>query len=229
MLQKVMQDLHGDQLMARDGEIGSVQDVYFDDEQWAVRYLVVDTGGWLPGRRVLISPASVAPRQSGGDAIRVELTKEQVERAPDLGQDPPISRMLEEAHARHYGYPFYWTGPYLWGPQAIPAATPPAETREGRALREMAEQRARESHLRSSAEVIGYRIRAADGEIGHVEDFVVDNENWAIADMVVDTRNWLPGKKVLVPPSAISDIDWHAGEVSVRLTREELKQAPEAH
>lgn len=224
MLQKVMQELKGDDIVARDGRIGSVDDVYFDDAHWAVRYLVVDTGDWLPGKRVLISPASLPPQASVDDYLRVDLTREQVENAPGTGEDPPVSRLMEEAHARYYGYPYYWAGPYLWGIAPLPQPAP--ERHEE--LREMAGQQARESHLRSSAEVVGYRIRAADGELGHVEDFLVDDQSWAIADMVVDTRNWLPGRKVLVPPSAITGIDWENREVRVRLKREELKRAPEA-
>jgi uncharacterized protein YrrD len=230
MLQRVMQDLKGDAIRARDGDVGSVKDVYFDDERWAVRYLVVDTGGWLPGRKVLISPAQVPP-QPAGDAIQVELTREQVERAPGVENDAPVSRLMEAAHARYYGYPYYWAGPYLWGVAPVAYGSAAAEQgrpREDEEQREMAEQRARESHLRSSAEVIGYAIRAADGELGHVEDFVVEDDSWKIAGMVVDTRNWLPGKKVLVPPSAIADIDWEGRQVTVAMSREELKRAPEA-
>jgi sporulation protein YlmC with PRC-barrel domain len=230
MLQKAIEDIRGDELVARDGAIGSVDDVYFDDERWAVRYLVVDTGKWLPGRKVLISPASVEPLQSRADAIRVALTREQIENAPGIDEKAPISRSLEAAHARYYGYPYYWTGPYLWGVTAMPLApdwtqTAQATPTERAEKYAKAEQAAEESHLRSSREIVGYKIRAVDGDIGHVEDFVVDDESWVISDMVVDTRNWLPGKKVLVPPTAISDIDWHTREVEIRLTRAELKQA----
>jgi sporulation protein YlmC with PRC-barrel domain len=234
MLQKAMKDLKGDAILARDGRIGSVDDVYFDDEKWAVRYFVVDTGDWLPGRRVLISPASLAPQAGDADYLRVDLTKDQVEHAPGTGEEPPISRALEEAHAKYYGYTYYWAGPYIWGAEALPVAVPPeavgAPRERARHAAELhaAEERARQSHLRSSAEVTGYRIRAADGELGRVEDFVIDDRDWSIADMVVDTRTWLPGGKVLVPPSAVSGIDWARGEVSVRLRREELKHAPPA-
>lgn len=204
-----------------------------------LRYLVVDTGNWLPGRQVLISPASVAPDGAGRDAIRTELRREQVERAPGIEVDAPVSRQIEEAHARYYGYPYYWSGPYLWGAAAVPwggtgaaLAAPPAErAQEGSRERQegyrQAEEAAEQSHLRSTAEVVGYRIHAADGEIGHVEDFLVDDQSWAIAGVVVDTRNWLPGKKVRVPPQAIEHVDWRNREVSVRVTREELKRAPE--
>lgn len=232
MLQKVMQDLKGDAILARDGRIGTVDDVYFDDERWAVRYLVVDTGEWLPGRKALISPASLPVQEGGGDYLRVNLTREQVEHAPGTSEDPPVSQVLEEAHARYYGYPYYWAGPYVWGMAPFPVSAAPAQSasqsRESREMIERAQQRARESHLRSSAAVVGYSIRTADGEIGHVEDFVVDDRTWEIADMVVDTRNWLPGKKALVPPKAITGIDWDRREVRVSLRRDELKGAPQA-
>ncbi|HVL34769.1 MAG TPA: PRC-barrel domain-containing protein [Burkholderiales bacterium] len=227
-----MKDLKGDAIVARDGELGSVRDVYFDDQRWAVRYLVVDTGKWLPGRKVLISPASV----TGADerSLRVALSREQVQNAPDPGEDPPVSRLMEEAHAKHYGYPPYWTGPYLWGATDVPLAEHPAEygekqSRAREEAQEQAAQRARETHLRSSSEVVGYRIQAADGEIGHVEDFLVDDRSWAIADMVVDTGNWLPGRKVRVAPSAIEDIDWNGRQVRVRLTRAEIERSAELH
>jgi hypothetical protein len=227
MLQKLVQELRGDTIVARDGEIGSLSDAYFDDERWTLRYLVIDTGRWLPGRKVLVSPKSVA--EARGSVMRLDLLRDEVEHAPGIDADPPVSLLLREAHERKYGYPY--GGPFIWG--AVPLAAPPAPDarREDAAQREaarQAESRAARSHLRSASEVVGCRIRALDGEIGHVEDFVVDDESWAIADMVVDTRNWLPGKKVLVPPSAIDGIDWEQATVSVRLRREELKHSPKA-
>ena len=223
----VMKELRGDAIAARDGDIGSVKDVYFDDEQWAVRYLVVDTGKWLPDRKVLISPSSLEPRGAGGNAIAARLTREQVEKAPGIEEDVPVSRLYEQAHARYFRYPYYWTGPYLWGMAPLPAMeemSPP----EGRESQAALEAQARESHLRSTDEVVGYRIRAADGPLGHVEDLLVDDESWAIEGMVVDTRDWLPGGKVVVPPSAVEEIDYTAREVGLRLTREEVKSAPPA-
>lgn len=228
MLQRLMRDLKGDAIAATDGDIGSVKDAYFDDERWAVRYLVVDTGKWLPGERVLISPAAVA--ESRRDALNVRLSREQVEGAPRPDKDPPISRLMEQAHAQYYGYPYYWAGPYLWGYAAMPVSMPVAEhEREATEAQKEAEARARESHLRSSAEVVGYRIEAVDGELGHVEDFVYDDRTWAIEYLVVDTRNWRPGGNVLVPPDAVRDVDWEHRTVTVGLTRDELAAAPKAH
>src|SRR5690349_25144073 len=100
-------ELKGYSISATDGEIGQVEDFYFDDDKWVVRYLVVDTGKWLPGRKVLISPVSVAREGTNDKAIRVNLSREQVERAPGTDDDPPASRQFEAGLARYYGNPFY--------------------------------------------------------------------------------------------------------------------------
>jgi sporulation protein YlmC with PRC-barrel domain len=191
MLHRV-KELTGDTIAASDGEIGRVDEVYFDDEGWRVRYLVVDTGGWLAGRKVLISPIAIDRSRSTESAIAVGLTREQVEHSPGIDADKPP---------------------------------------DAKAVRELkqAERKAGESHLRASGEVIGYSIQAADGAVGHLDDLVVDDRNWAIADLVVDTRNWLPGKKVLVSPSAVEEVDWRSREVKLRMDRREVEQrAPAA-
>jgi hypothetical protein len=226
MLQRLVKDLHGDTILCTDGEAGSLSDAYFDDEQWTLRYLVVDTGRWLPGRKALVPPR--AATQAADKVIHLELSRSQIENAPGIDADPPVSSLLQQARQSSYAYPY---GPYLWGmaPPVPPSAAAklyadPAGDEAARA----AEARAAHTHLRSGSEVVGYRIRATDGEIGHVEDFLVDDASWSIAGMVVDTRNWLPGGNVVVPPSAITDIDWDQGAVSVRLRRDELRSAPKA-
>jgi hypothetical protein len=227
MLHRLVQDLQGDTIIASDGEIGSLADAYFDDEHWTLRYLVIDTGRWLPGRQVLVSPKAAA--QVDDDVLRLALSRSQIEGAPGIDADPPVSKLMRLAHQRQYVHPY--TGPFLWG--MMPPAAPPAEglqpqdPAEREAARQ-AEQRAERSHLRSGKEVAGYRIRAVDGELGHVEDFVVDDASWTITGMIVDTKNWLPGGHVVVPPSAVDGIDALQQEVSVRLRRDELKRAPEA-
>lgn len=235
MLQKAIEDLRGDAIVARDGAVGSVDDVYFDDERWTVRYLVVDTGTWLVGRKVLISPACVMPIREA-KALRVALTREQIEQSPGVDLDPPISRSLEAAHARYFGYPYYWRGPYLWGTAGMPVATEwtePAELRAARAHEAedlgstpSVVQRAVESHVRSVREVVGYNLHATDGDVGRVEDFIVDDETWAIADLVVGTRGGPPGRKVLVAPGAVDDVDWAHREVRIRLIRDEVERTP---
>jgi uncharacterized protein YrrD len=228
MIQTVT-DLQGDEIMARDGAIGAVEDVYFDDERWAVRYLVVDTGAWLPGRRVLISPASVDVTSSTGSTVRVGLTREQVRKAPDIDSDQPVSRRYEAAHAAHFGYAPYWSGPLLWGRAALPiagAALPPAHPAPPEATREArTEIEEGDPHLRSCKEVIGYGIEARDGSIGEVRDFVLDERSWAIRDVVVDTRVWWPGGHVHVSPDYVKRIDWGERRMHVLLTRAQVKRS----
>ncbi len=231
MQRLLMNDLRKHTIQARDGRIGSVKDAYFDDERWVIRYLVVDTGTWLPGRKVLISPASL--RGVDDETIIVDLTRQQIEDAPDVGEKPTVSRLYEEAHAHYYGYPFYWVGADMWGDMPFPMTTAGAEMlsqamKEDEHRREEAAATARDTHLRSGAEVVGYGIEAADGAIGHVDDFLIDDRRWAIEAMVVDTRNWLPGKKVKVPPRTIRGIDWDQRRVEVHLTRDSLEHAPAA-
>lgn len=233
MKQRVMKDLRGDAIAATDGELGSVKDAYFDDERWAVRYLVVDTGGWLAGRKVLISPASLDAEVQDDRHIRARLTRKEVEDSPGLEADRPVSRLYEQAHAHYFRYPPYWQGPYLWGFAPMPmlaAARDEAIAAEGamRHRAEAGEKAAEQSHLRSTAEVVGYRIHARDGTLGKVDDLVVDDADWSVQGMVVDTREWLPGGEVVVPRSAVTAIDWKSREVRVDMSREELKRSPPA-
>jgi sporulation protein YlmC with PRC-barrel domain len=224
---QTVRELEGDEILATDGAIGSVEDVYFDDERWGVRYLVVDTGTWLPGRRVLISPASVNAQGSDARTVLVNLTREQVQKAPDADSDRPVSRQYEMAHAAHFGYPYYWTGPYMWGHAAYPGRASRGQDQAELAttLTELAQG---DSHLRSGKEVIGYTIEARDGVIGEVQDFVVDEKTWAISEVVVDTRKWWPGGHVLVQPEYVEGIDWHARTMRLRLTRDEVKRSEAA-
>ena len=220
--------LKGVAIRATDGELGTVDQLYFDDETWAIRYLTVDTAGWLGGRQVLISPISVVQTDWQARRLDVALTKKQVENSPDIATHQPVSRQHEAAYLSYYGYPDYWGGPYLWGPALYPAALASisaASTEEATAARIRREST--DSHLRSTEAVTGYYIGAADGEIGHVDGFVVDDEAWAIRYIEVATRNWWPGKKVLVSPAGIERVSWSDSMVYVGLSREAIQNGPE--
>jgi hypothetical protein len=239
-------DLRGYAIAATDGDIGGLDDLYFDDQNWTVRYLVVDTGTWLPGRRVLISPLSVRAVSRSDGRVAVRLTRDQVEHSPDLDTHRPVTRQYETDLVRHYGLDPYWLGPLRWGAVPYPLAevppghlAPPVSTEASEALaREglhnvgdphvegLTEERG-DGHLHSAREVIGYAIEATDGELGHVEDFLVDDRSWAIRYMVVDTVNWWPGKKVLVAPEWIGPVSWADSKVPVAMSREQIKNAPE--
>ena len=213
--------LGGYKLDSRDGEIGKVKEFYFDDQHWTIRYLVADTGNWLTERQVLISPYALIAVNKEEQHITIDLTKKQIEDSPPLNSDKPVSRQFEQDYYGYYGWPAYWSGPYMWGYY-------PYIMREREKWRESTPgEKAWDPHLRSTYDVSGHHIQAADGEIGHVEDFVIDDETWAIRYLIIDTRNWWPGKKVLVSPRWIERVSWSESKVFANLTRETIQQSPE--
>jgi hypothetical protein len=223
-----MTDLQGFTIGATDGDIGRVEAFYFDDTSFTVRHLVVDTGGWLGGRKVLISPMTLPLIDWEGKRINAELTKSQVEQSPNIDTDQPVSRQQEIKYLQYYGFPSYWEGPYLWGVGPYPVMTSGGEASEYERRWEWGVKEPGDPHLRSSAAVIGYHIEATDGDIGHVEDFLVEDSTWAIRYMIVDTRNWWPGgKRVLVSPEWIERVEWSDAKVHVGVTRERIKESPE--
>ena len=127
-------ELQGLIIRATDGELGEAKEFYFDDESWAIRYFVVETGGWLGGKKVLISPYAIARTDSNASHINVALTKKQVEESPGIDTHLPVSRQHEVAYLGYYGYPYYWGGPYLWGPGYYPSglAVPTVVSQENR-------------------------------------------------------------------------------------------------
>jgi hypothetical protein len=219
--------LKGLVIRATDGEIGTVDQFYFDDEIWAIRYLTVETGGWLGGRRVLISPFSILNADWAAKRLDVALTKKQVENSPDIDTHLPVSRQHEAEYLGYYGYPYYWGGPYMWGPAYYPRRLADSATAAAEAMADRIRRESTDSHLRSSDTVTGYSIDATDGEIGHLNGFVVDDEAWAIRYIEVATRNWWPGKKVLVSPAWIEQVSWTDSKVYVALSREAIKSGPE--
>jgi hypothetical protein len=205
-------------LEAIDGEIGRCKDFLFEDEEWVVRYMVADTGKWLPARKVLISPASLEPPRWADKRFPVRATKEQIEKSPPLQIDKPVTREYEQ---QLYDY---WTNPSLWGGYSMPA-TPYGDMRQARGYYQTINPKARD--LESTSEVTGFDIQATDGEIGHVEDFILDDADWMIRYVIVDTRNWLPGRKVLISPKWLREVHWAEKKVSVDMTRESIKNSPE--
>jgi hypothetical protein len=215
MLRSV-KDLRGYTIRATDEDIGRVHGFLFEDTSWIIRYLVVDTGTWLPGRQVLISPLALGQPDWNANALPVALTKEQVENSPPILEDQPVSRQMESDLFAYYGWSPYW---------ASTTSVAALQSMEAEEKRRQAAQA--DPHLRSTREVIGYHIQARDGDIGHIDDFVAEDEVWTIRYLVIDTRNWLPGKKVLVAPAWAEAINWTEQSVEVDLKRETIKNSPE--
>ena len=213
----------GTTVRARDGEVGTLDDFIFEPSRWAVRYLVVDTGSWLGGRKVLLSPMAVHGRwDRSGIALSVQ--RDQVERSPDL-KLAGLVRPKETALLEYYGQPVYWEGANIWGMFDTPAALLSAQAepmlRRGSASGDVIDE-----PLRSTEEIKGYHIRASDGEIGHVDDFLIGEESWRIRYLLVDTSNWIGGKSVLVGTDVVETVDRERGVLGVSDSREDIRLSP---
>lgn len=226
---RVKSALKGYTIEATNGKVGSVSDLLFDDLSWKIRWLVVDTGGWLGGRKVLIHPSAIDQPDDILRQLPVKLMKEQLNNSPDILEDQPVSRQMEESLYGYYGWDPLWGGQcFAGGAIASPLVPPPLFG--GTALREpagvQADQEGQDPHLRSVAAVTGYRIRGTDGEIGHLKSFLVDDESWTIRYLVIDTSNWWFGDNVLLAPIAVTDIDWSSSQIRLNVTRDQVKASP---
>jgi len=215
--------LRGYNIMALDGEIGKVHEFYFDDLTWIIRYMVADTGNWLLHHMVLISPQAMEQPDWESQVIPLRLKKEQVENSPPIRADKPVSRQMENDLHRYYGWLPYWT---VRGPTTVPPIP-----REGFVPDQEKEMGPPDFNLRRTREVNGYNIRATDGEIGHVDDFIMNDDawddKWYIRYIVVDTGTWLPGKKVLIDPAWVIKVNWPDNNVYLNLSRDDVKNSPE--
>jgi hypothetical protein len=229
MLRSV-KSLEGFAIGATDGAFGKVKDFYFDDEAWVVRYLVVDTSAWLGGRRVLISPYAISQPGWDGTVLPAAITKEQIKNSPGIDTEEPVSRQYEKSYLGYYGYPYYWGGPGLWGENYHPGTAltgVDAQYHDGyRGYLKRPSGDDGDPHLRSCNAVKGYYLGASDGEIGHVQGFLIDDSTWSIRYMIVNTSNWWVGHQVLVSPEWIQQVSWADSKVTVALDREAIKSSP---
>ena len=215
-------DLFGFRIAAKDGDIGKVKDFYFDDETWTVRYLIVKTGPWF-SREVLISPEAVIDHSWEENIFYVDITKEQVRDSPDIDTDKPVSRQQEAELAKYYPWQSYWgSGFYPSGIWGVIESTPRIDPATISAVddTELAHE---DKHLRSLKVVTGYHIQAADGDIGHISNFIFDDRTWQIAYLLVDTHNHIGGKKVLVAVRHVQDVEWENSKIAIDLSVDGIK------
>jgi hypothetical protein len=211
-------------ISALDGEIGSCHDFLFDDAQWIVRYMVADTGHWLPGRNILITPALLEQPDWDTRRFPVRLTRQQIEESPPLDSDAPVSRRYERTYHDFFATPYYWMGSGLWGDYPSPGMMMPPQPQTTPS--EIPEERPQDTTLRSVREVTGYGVATTDGDAGRITDFIVDDQSWALRYLVVDT-SWLPlSKKVLIATDWIEEVSWVDRQIRVDVTSEQVEEAP---
>jgi sporulation protein YlmC with PRC-barrel domain len=215
---------------ATDGEFGKVDEFYFDDETWTIRYLIVKAGGWLFGRNVLISPTALKEPDWKKEIFPVNLTKEQIKNSPGIDTEKTVSRQQEIELYRHYGWPYYSpVGAGFYGGMGMLGMVESRMSIEESILAQDQDTKKEPAnpHLRGTREITGYRIHAVDGEIGEVEDFIIDDKTWSVHFLVVDTGHWFPGKKVLIAPKWINKVKWEDSAVYVDITITAVKNSPE--
>lgn len=212
---------------ATDGEIGKVKDIYFDDEKWTVRNLIVETSNWLFGRKVLISPMALRAPDWKAKVFPVNLSKNQIKNSPVIDTERPVSRQQEIELYEHYNWPYYGIAGYggimpiamINTPQSLSGES--YEEKESKQLEDNSDP-----HLRSVKHISDYSIHGIDGDIGEVTDLLVDDINWEIQYMVIETGNWFVGKQILIPVKKINKIDWDSSSVHVNQTIDSLKSSP---
>ena len=221
--------LVGYAIRATDGDLGNVAEFYFDDQTWTVRYLVVETGTWLSGRQVLLSPVALGQPDWESRTFGADLTIAQVRDSPDIDTAQSVSRQHEMALSGYYAWPMYWGSQYSTGATYGATASGPQIYLKTEPEEDAAAPASHgDLHLRSTRSVTGYHIEAADGAIGHVEDFITDDQSWALRFLIGDTHNWLPGgRKVLIAPQWIKSVEWDGGKVLVDLSRAAIAGSPE--
>ncbi|MGN6341096.1 MAG: PRC-barrel domain-containing protein [Ginsengibacter sp.] len=226
-MKRSIKSLEGYTLKETDGEIGKVDEFYFDDVSWTIRYLVIKTGNWFSGKKVLISPKALLAPDWENKTFPVNLTKSQIENSPDIDTEKPVSRQHEEELFTYYTWDPYWGdgahGAGIFG--AMPGDLYESEVEAGPIV-PVENSQPQDPHLRSSDEVKGYTIHATDGEIGKVTDYIVDDSDWRINYLVIDTGDWLNSKKILLPAGWIKQVKWDNSIVIVNVTVEQVQNCP---
>jgi len=217
-------DLSGYAIRAADGQKGRVDDIYFDDSNWQIRYLVVKSGFLLTGRQGLISNELMGHPDTGTQELPVALSKEEVADAAPAEAEEPVSKQARPGVAADVpAWPSFLVGTgYPYSPNLAmdqlgmehPAPLEPSTFRQG------------DPHLRSMAEVKGYAAGATDGDMGSVLDFLIDPDGWHVRYFVIDTGNWLPGRRVVATTRWISRVDWADQKIHLDVDGQTVKDAP---
>jgi uncharacterized protein YrrD len=225
-MKRSLKSLIGYTMSATDGEIGKVKDIYFDDETWTIRYLILETGNWLSSRKVLISSQALLPTNRENEAFPINLTMKQIENSPDINTDLPVSRQQEIQLYEYYPWTEYWVGGMGTTGMSMPMRESVGEEISEKAHEAVLKLHG-DHHLRSAEKLIDYKIEAKDGDIGDIEDFIIDDVTWKMIFLVVDTGDWFPGKKVLLSPKWIKEINWDVSRIVVNLTEHKVSNSPE--
>lgn len=221
-MKRSIKDLTGFAIETKDGKKGKVKDFLFDEKQWSIRYIEADFGKLFSPKKVLIPKVFINKTKWEDRAFILELSTPEIDKCPEIDEHLPVSRKYEEKLSKYYQISPYWSGAYLgstggyFPPRPITVPSKKVEEDEVGTV------------FRSFKEVEGYHIKALDGTMGHIEDMLVDDEDWQIVYAVLDTSNWLPwSKKVLIAIDWMDKVSYVQQEVEVNLNTKTIENAPE--
>jgi uncharacterized protein YrrD len=223
---KLASVLKGYAIRASDGEIGTIADFLFDDRSWAIRWLVVETGTWLTGRKILLHPVALGTVDPERRELTVALTMAQVQGSPEFSQHEPVSAQMEHHLYDYYGWePASMLDAFGGNPISARFSAPPLYLSAYKTTGDE-ELRNNDPHLRSGDELTGYHVLAGDGAFGKLDDLLIDDANWGLGSLVVETGSWWSGKQVLISPHVVKDISWTEREIRLDLGLDEAKAIP---
>ncbi len=226
-MQRDIISLTGYNMEATDGHIGKVEEFYFEDNTWLIRYLILKTGNWFVYRNALSAPQAIVKREARLRIFPVNLSKEQIWASPDIDTDKPVSRQQDIPLYGHYALQKYGgSGFYAGGSAAAMDNVPIIDERITKEADPNDKRSDDDLHLRSTKTIIGYHIHASDGDFGHVSDFIFDDANWQIMYLVVDSHNWFGGKKYLIETGTVKEIQWDNSKVIVNISTDAIKDSP---
>jgi hypothetical protein len=225
-MQLDIKGLYGYKLAATDGDIGRIRDFYFDDQSWTVRYAVADTGSWLKGQLVLLSPRAFGRLDHAGKTLNIGLSLKQIESCPPIEAHMPVSRRYEVEYHRYYGWPEYWSGGAMAGLGGFPMVLPHSK---GELEAQVRNNRRDDKHLQSMHSVIGFHIQAVDAVIGRLGGFLVDGDNWVVSDLLAEAGHWYSGKEIRIAPAKVERISFEESTVFVGLTKRDIEKTAEHH
>ncbi|MCB0420109.1 MAG: PRC-barrel domain-containing protein [Bdellovibrionales bacterium] len=215
-----LKDLIGYKVVTANGPIGKCKDILFKDRDWNVQYIDIETGNWLPGRRVLLSPNCIGIPHWSSHLIPTILSPQQIEDSPKLEENAPVSRQWENHYFSYYGWSHYAIGGQDWGYSTFPQSFIKPNNRYKKPTINY------DGSLRSLNEVLGYSLTSTTGSFGSISDLYIELSSWHIKYLYCDTIKWLPSKKVLLSTSWINSVSWAGKSVNVNLRQGEITSLP---
>jgi hypothetical protein len=204
-------------ILAKGGDIGNIDDFLFDEDTWKIRYLITDTSNGPSRRKVLLPAIALDQTNQVSRKIPIHLTKEQVNNCPSIDTNALMSRQIQSRLNEVYPVFMYWA---MSGYVSTSLPLAPVSNQQSQS----------EEHniaFRSVEDIGHCFIQAVDGDLGAIEEIVVDDESWSIRYIVANPTKWLLGRKFWVLPTWIETIDWEAQQVFLKISKEQLKNSPD--